>query len=433
MSRPPAPLSPVSPPGRRAPGVVVLAHVPPPHHGQSYAVQLLLERLRDPASESTTPLRVYHVDARLSDDIDAIGRFQPRKILRLLRYCLRAIALRLRHGPRILYYIPAAPMRSAVYRDWLVMALCRPFFDQVVFHWEAAGLGEWLRTTARPFERVLTHLLLDRHAVSVVLAEYGRTDAEALRARRVVVVPNGLPDPCPDFAERLEPRRAERRRALQAARDGAPSSESCRVFRALYLSLCVPEKGLFDALDAVALANATLEQQNVRIRIQLSVAGKFWRDEDRARFDARCAQADLQLRGGPAASMASTEPAVIYRGFVGREDKAALFEASDVFLFPSYYSAESFGLALAEAMAFGLPIIAARWRHIPELFPEGYPFLVNAKSPEAIAQALVDILRGAEAGCLRERFLQRFTDRAYGEGLRQALISASQAAPGPND
>lgn len=422
MSTPTLPSSPA--PSRPHPetGVVVFAHVPPPHHGQSYAVQLLLERLRDPVPDGLQ-LRVFHVDARLSDDIEAIGRFQPHKILRLLRYCLQAIGHRLRGGVRVLYYIPAAPMRSAVYRDWIVMAFCRPFFSRIVFHWEAAGLGEWLQVSAKPWERALTHLLLDRHTLSVVLARHGQSDAAALRARNVVIVPNGLPDPCPDFDSRLAPRRAARNQELsQLGRSGTRVK-----FKVLYLSLCIPEKGLFDAIDAVAIANDRLAQSGSRVRVELNVAGKFWKPEDQERFERRCQDLDLQVSDPAEPSATSRSPAIVYRGFVAKQEKIELFESSDAFVFPSYYSAESFGLALAEAMAFGLPCIATRWRHIPEMFPEGYPFLVEPKSPPAIAEALIHLASGNDPVPLRSHYLTHFTDHVYATGLRAALVLAARS------
>ncbi len=420
-----------------APGVVVFAHVPPPHHGQSFAVALLLEQLSKDPGDPDRSLRVFHVDARLSDDIEAIGRFQPRKILRLLRYCLQAIRLRLKHRPRVLYYIPAAPMRSAIIRDWLVMALCRPFYRRVVFHWEAAGLAEWLRDGARPWERFLTHALLDRHTLSIVLAEHGRADGEAFRARRVVVVPNGLPDPCPDFETRLRPILAARRARLRERARTPGSPAPVLVAQALFLSLCIPEKGLFDAVEAVARVNGELATRKVALRLRLSVAGRFWKEEDQARFDARIAEADLRLPDGavlPAAGAGdgagegAGPAAVVYRGFVAAAEKRALFECSDLFLFPSYYPAESFGLALAEAMAFGLPIVAARWRHIPEMFAPGHPFLVPPRAPEAIANAVLRLFDGEDAEDPRRRFEACYTDRAYGEGVRSALLSAARDA-----
>ena len=50
--------------------LVVFAHVPPPFHGQSFMVQQLLDELQEDNSEV---LDVFHIDARISKDIDEIA------------------------------------------------------------------------------------------------------------------------------------------------------------------------------------------------------------------------------------------------------------------------------------------------------------------------------------------------------------------------
>ena len=47
--------------------ILVFAHVPPPHHGQSVMVQVMLEGLRADAR-----FEVLHVDARVSDDLEDV-------------------------------------------------------------------------------------------------------------------------------------------------------------------------------------------------------------------------------------------------------------------------------------------------------------------------------------------------------------------------
>ena len=47
------------------------------------------------------------------------------------------------------YYVPAPGKRVALYRDWLVMLLCRPFFKNIILHWHAAGLAKWLETSTK--------------------------------------------------------------------------------------------------------------------------------------------------------------------------------------------------------------------------------------------------------------------------------------------
>jgi hypothetical protein len=74
-------------------------------------------------------------------------------------FCLQAIWLRCRHGVKNFYYIPAPGKRVALYRDWLVMLFCRPFFKNVILHWHAAGLAKWLETEAIISFRAATYRL----------------------------------------------------------------------------------------------------------------------------------------------------------------------------------------------------------------------------------------------------------------------------------
>lgn len=407
--------------------ILVFAHTPPPHHGQSAMVELLLRQLRlAPADEGRSyAFEVFHVNARVSDDVANIGRYEVRKVGRLLRHCIAAIGHRMRSGVRVLYYVPAPPMRSAVYRDWLVMLLCRPFFPMVVFHWHAAGLGDWLARGARPWERWLTRRLLGRHRLSIVLTEAGRGDAAAFQAIETSVVPNGIPDPCPDYEARLAPARERRSRQLMRLIHEAPDGLKTRV-RVLFIGLCTAEKGLFDLLEALAEANARLAGAGRPFRLSLDVAGKFWQAEEQQRFERRCAGADLQLGGLDTGTAA---PAVTYHGFVSGGAKARLFENADLFCFPTRYSAESFGLVLLEGMAYGLPVVTTRWRHLPELLPAGYPGLVEPRSPVQLAASLTKMLELEWGGRLRSHFLARYSETVHGRLIREALGRVCRPEP----
>jgi len=78
--------------------ILVFAHVPPPHHGQSVMVQVLLEGLR-----AKVRFGVHHVDAPVSDDLEDVGAFRPQKFIRLFKCILQSWRLRLRHG-RMAFY-----------------------------------------------------------------------------------------------------------------------------------------------------------------------------------------------------------------------------------------------------------------------------------------------------------------------------------------
>src|SRR5437588_11639573 len=202
--------------------LLVFAHTPPPHHGQSYMVQLMLagfggDRRKGPrpepvnsASNGGPEIACYHVNARLSNKLEDIGNLRFGKLLLLLGYCLRAIWYRFRYGVTNFYYVPAPGKRSALYRDWMVMLVCRPFFKRVILHWHAAGLGKWLETVVNMRSRALTYRAMKQVDLSIVLSRYNRADAEKIYSRQIKIVGNGIPDPCPEFEREVLPRRKAR-------------------------------------------------------------------------------------------------------------------------------------------------------------------------------------------------------------------------------
>lgn len=419
--------------------LLVFAHTPPPHHGQSYMVQLLLagfgsdqnrkgEFNPSPQGAGDHDIQCYHVNARLSRDLEDIGEIRGSKLFLLVAYCLKAVWCRFRHGVTNFYYIPAPGKKSALYRDWLVMFLCRPFFKKMIFHWHAAGLAKWLETAVQIRTRALTYNFFKNVDLSIVLSNYNRPDAEKLFPQRVRVVGNGIPDPCPDFEQTVLPRHRARfaaRQKLLAGQSLIPADlentgGDPHRFHVLFLAHCTRGKGLFDALDGVALANAHLAREGSPIRAHLTVAGEFIDPRERAEFEQRTQQADLQS--------ASAQPCVTRLGFVEGETKQRAFAESDCFCFPTYYYAESFGLVVLEAMAFGLPIIASRWRSIPELMAPDYPGLIPPRAPQKIAEALVQMLSAASAEPLREHFLRHFTVEQHLVALAKALHSVEQPA-----
>jgi glycosyltransferase involved in cell wall biosynthesis len=383
-------------------------------------VQLLLDGLggdqRQKSRSAERPtIACYHVNARLSNDAEDLAKPRWGKIALLLKYCVQAIWCRFRYGIKNFYYVPAPPLPAPIYRDWIVMLLCRPFFRRLIFHWHAGGMGDWLQKEASPTKRAICRALLGRPDLSIVQGQFNRGDAEALESKQTVVVPYGIPDPCPDFDAHLksfrENRRLGRVQQLKLAAE-IPRGESNEFFEVLYIGLCNREKGLFDAIEAIALVN---QQPQFRIKTRLTVAGMFWKKEEQAEFEKRIAQADL-IRG---------EPLVRFIGFVKGAEKDRLFRGSDCLCFPTYYWAETFGLVLAEAMAYGLPIVTTNWRMIPEILPQGYAGIVAPQAPAQLAEALK--AAATESGeLLRKHFLALYTKERFIERLQAALLSVPQ-------
>jgi len=412
--------------------LLVFAHTPPPHHGQSYMVQFMLNgfggdrrkrkiRLQPP---NRFGIECYHVNAQLSKTLENIGEIQSIKLLRLFLYCLEAIWCRFRYGVDNLYYVPAPGKRVALYRDWVVMFFCRPFFKRIILHWHAAGLAKWLETSVQIRTRAVTFHAFQEPALSIVISKYNFADAEKLLSRRIRLVNYGIPDPCPDFEKAVLPRRkarfAARTKLLRNEPAGPVDVEATggdpQIVKVLYLAHYMREKGLFAAAQAVVLANRMLTGRKCPLQLKLFAAGTFVTSAEKLEFD--------ELLKNP-----EFAGAVEILGFISGSKKETALREADLFCFPTRYLAENQPVTLIEAMAFGLPVVTTRWRSIPEMFPPAYPGLVADQSPEAIADTLLTLMVLDPGEHLREQFLNRFTLEHHLTSLAEALHGVETDEP----
>jgi glycosyltransferase involved in cell wall biosynthesis len=182
----------------------------------------------------------------------------------------------------------------------------------------------------------------------------------------------------------------------------------------LYLAHCTREKGLFDSIKGVALANEKLAARKSPFTIQLNVAGNFVNGEEKAEFD--------RIVDSP-----ETRGQVRYLGFISNGEKKAALRQADFFCFPTYYQNENQPVNLIEAMAFGLPILTTRWRSLPELLPPGYRCLVDVRAPDQIAEAMLASIVDANDESFREIFLRNFTIDQHLAALAGAFHSIEPA------
>ena len=110
---------------------------------------------------------------------------------------------------------------------------------------------------------------------------------------------------------------------------------------------------------------------------------------------------------------------IVVTGFVGEEDLAALYNAADLFVFPSFY--EGFGLPVIEAMACGCAVVCSNAASLPEV-ADAAAILVDPQDTAEITRAMRDVLLDHE---LRERLkrhgLQRAGAFSWRETARRTL------------
>jgi glycosyltransferase involved in cell wall biosynthesis len=158
------------------------------------------------------------------------------------------------------------------------------------------------------------------------------------------------------------------------------------VVRLLSVGAIVPRKGF----DVLISALATLTDLSWR----LTIAGDRTRDRNAAaRLDADIARHALGER-------------IAAPGAVSPQRLAALYAEADVFVLASHF--EGYGMAYAEAVAHGLPVIGTSAGAIPDTVPADAGLLVDPGDSFALARALRRVIGDAD--------------------LRRRLASAARAA-----
>lgn len=232
--------------------------------------------------------------------------------------------------------------------------------DVVMFNASSGGViraGPWIARACRWIGRPLVLRVfggaLDLEFDEASLGERNRLMKTLQAAALVLLQTEHL---CARFAGLGKVRKLPTTRRLRpAARVRAPA---CRRF--VFISQLRPEKGLADALRAIELCPTSCT---------LDIYGPSLPTTDL-----------LALRSHPRA---------VYHGALPHEHVARVLRDYDALVFPSHYDGEGLPGVIVEALQCGLPVIATRWRALPELVHhEQNGLLTPPKSPQALAAAM---------------------------------------------
>lgn len=326
----------------KIPTVLFVSQLPPPFHGQSIMNQFFLEGIY-------TKIKIHHVRMAFSNDIQEVGAFRWKKLFHLFHVILSILVARMKTGASILYYPPASPNKVPFLRDCVLLIATRWAFGHTVFHFHANGLAD-LYARLNKLLKVFFWLAYKKPSVSIAVSNYGRIDGDFIKSRKVVVVPNGIPDE--GLTERIT----------------LKSSDMDPII--LFCGIVSEEKGVGSLLEACL----ALKQKGLRFKC--IIVGRAALEAEELKFRNFIKQNGL---GGM----------VEIRGPLYGSEKWNAFKKSDIFCFPTFYSTESFGLVAVEAMMFSLPVVASNWRGLPDIVVDGKTgFLVPPKDYRAIAAKL---------------------------------------------
>lgn len=144
----------------------------------------------------------------------------------------------------------------------------------------------------------------------------------------------------------------------------------------------------------------------IRSRYQLAIVGQaLWQHSD-----VYQAVAEYQLQDG-----------VTFTGYVPDEDLPLLYNAADLFVYPSVY--EGFGLPILEAMACGTPVVTSSASSLAEVAGDA-GILVDPTCADDMASAMAAVLSNPDlANRLSERGLHRARSFSWEQTAGETLAA----------
>lgn len=350
---------------KQLPLVVVAGQVPPPTGGQNVMIQRIVDELgADPG------WRTVHLPFFFTPSFKNVRKFSLGKIIELVAVWLRFLRLVRAHGkPDILLYPSGGPQTIPVVRDILLLPLFSKFSRRVVVQFHAAGIADRLAGGAGLIEKTLLRAYRGVSA-AIVMTDFNRNDPAALGIEDIRVIPHRLPDEnpgsmLPDYSAFLNPPSSIRNPHSASA----PPS-----FNILYAGHLYDLKGTPQLIEAFGMLAADFPH------VRLCLMGEFLPPYTEQDCRARISELGISDR-------------VEITGVLREDSKARKFQGAHLFVFPSIAPYESFGLVMAEAMMWGLPVVATEWRGNRDVLGPDAPCVpVDSRLPIRLSDALRKML-----------------------------------------
>jgi glycosyltransferase involved in cell wall biosynthesis len=331
----------------RMPRVLLSGHLPPPMSGIGTFYQTLLN--------SSLPKRVslHFIDTSSRRRPGAeTGSWSVSNLVSALGDCARFTKAVVIQRPEICHIATAYGLSFLKHSVCIVIArlvgskvLLHPHCGFYFFYERRGNAWKW-------FVRKIIGLC---HAIVILSNEWKKLQ-EVVPGCQIYYLPNAI-----DLSNYVD---------VGLEKLGSKTDRSS--LRVLYLGHLGKEKGSFDLISA---AKAVLVQEQ---GVVFELVGQEQVTGDMEQLNTQVVEAGLE-------QFIHIQPAV-----TGAE-KTELFRSADIFVYPSYH--EGMPIAVIEAMACGLAIIATRVGGLPDLVNPGLNgLLVPAGQPDQLAAAILQLV-----------------------------------------
>ena len=363
---------------------LVVGQLPPPIHGSNIMTNQFLNGL------IKIGFNVSIVEKKFSTRQNEIAKVSIDKILKIPIIVLEIIIENLLKRPKFcFYFISVQP--PAFYVDALFLFILRVLRIDYILYLHGKGLSH-LSQTSKGFKKFVIDHTLSGAFGGLVLGHRLKSDIDSfIPHSRLYILPNAVPD-------------------IDSKKIRSAGKFPIQI---LFLSNLIPSKG---AMEFLKLAKVVSQ----KVSSIVFVLGGPQRSEQFFNKIMDFIQKE-QLKD------VVKVPGPIY----GKE-KEEYFRNSSIFVFPTYYEKETFGLVNIEAMQWGLPVITTDEGAIPEVVKHGINgYIVNPHNLDQLAYYTLKLIKNeklrkkmGDAG--RDRYEKYFSINVYEENLKNAVNFFSQ-------
>lgn len=269
--------------------------------------------------------------------------------------------------------------------DALVMRAAKISDASMILHWHRDPRNEAFPGQSRFTKAFFRYIVSLTDAVFVLSDRYRDALVDVVPADKVFVIPNT----CEESLLTIP-------RSIDQCRK--------RKIRVIFIGRLSKEKGIYDLLDVAA--RITLRTPN----IYFDLAGVPSPPSESGKINKLITARGLADR-------------IILHGTIQGQEKIRFFQQGDILVLPSYR--ESFGIAVLEGMAAGMPIVATRIGILPDIVEDNVTgYLVMPGDTATLADAILSLFYSPEKRYFmgldgRERFLRDYAPNVIGAKVRE--------------
>lgn len=359
------------------PRILMIAPLPPPVHGSAMMTQYIKD-----SKLINEKFNLDWVNLSTSRSMTEIGKKSPKKILRFINSYFKTF-FKLCFHQYDLCYLAITCHGVGFLKDAPFALLCKLFGNKIVIHQHNKGMSEDVN---KPFYRFLLKKVYKDSKV-ILLSERLYPDiSEIVDHNQVVICPNGIP-PVKKFPKPVN-----------------------QIPKLLFLSNLIESKGVLVLLDACKI----LKEKGYNFKCDF--VGGETKEIDKARFDQEVVNRGLN-------------DYILYLGPKYGDSKNQQLADSDIFVFPTNYPNETFGLVILEAMQQATPPISTRVGGIPDIIlNDKTGLLARINDPESLASKISELLIDSDlrkklGNASYSRFNELYTLEKFEEAISEILTN----------